>query len=109
MPVCIRAATPEEPVESIRWAVWDVERWRQHAACREVDPEVFFPVGVTGVAVTAIAAAKAICADCDAQSACLEFALTTNQEYGIWGGTSEEERRDLRRARRAARRLRRAS
>jgi WhiB family redox-sensing transcriptional regulator len=74
-----------------------------------VDPEVFFPVGVTGVAVTAIAAAKAICADCDAQSACLEFALTTNQEYGIWGGTSEEERRDLRRARRAARRLRRAS
>jgi WhiB family redox-sensing transcriptional regulator len=103
------AATPEEPVESIRWAVWDVERWRAHAACREVDPEVFFPVGVTGPAVAAIAAAKAICEDCAARPECLEFAVTTNQEYGIWGGTSEEERRDIRRARRAARRLRRAS
>ncbi len=96
-------------MESIRWAIWDVERWRQDAACRDVDPEVFFPVGVTGPAVTAIAAAKAICADCATQSACLEFAVSTNQEYGIWGGTSEEERRDIRRARRAARRLRRAS
>jgi WhiB family redox-sensing transcriptional regulator len=96
-------------VESIRWAAWDVERWRQHAACQEADPEVFFPVGVTGAAVPAIAAAKAICAECAAQAACLEFAVTTNQEYGIWGGLSEEERRDVRRARRAARRLRRAS
>jgi WhiB family redox-sensing transcriptional regulator len=102
-------ATPEEPVESIRWAAWDVERWRQHAACRDVDPEVFFPVGVTGAAVAAIAAAKAICQDCAARAACLEFAVSTNQEYGIWGGASEEERRDIRRARRAARRLRQAS
>ena len=96
-------------MESIRWAALDVERWRQHAACREVDPEVFFPVGVTGPAVPAIAAARAICEDCDARAACLEFAVSTNQEYGIWGGTTEEERRDIRRARRAARRLRRAS
>lgn len=96
-------------MESIRWAVSDVERWRQHAACREVDPEVFFPVGVTGPAVAAIAAAKAICADCIARAECLEFAVSTNQEYGIWGGTSEEERRDIRRARRATRRLRQAS
>jgi WhiB family redox-sensing transcriptional regulator len=103
------AATPEEPVESIRWAAWDVERWRQHAACRDVDPAVFFPVGVTGAAVDAIAAAKAICEDCAAQAECLEFAVSTNQEYGIWGGTSEEERRGIRRARRAARRLRQAS
>jgi WhiB family redox-sensing transcriptional regulator len=28
---------------------------------------------------------------------CLDFAITTNQEYGVWGGTSEEERRVLRR------------
>ena len=92
-------------MESIRWAVWDVERWRQHAACREVDPAVFFPVGVTGAAVAAIAAAKTVCEGCAAQAACLEFAISTNQEYGIWGGTSEEDRRDIRRARRAARRL----
>jgi WhiB family redox-sensing transcriptional regulator len=87
----------------------DVDRWREHAACREVDPEVFFPVGVTGAAVTAIAAAKEICQECAARGACLEFALSTNQEYGIWGGASEEERRGIRRARRAARRLRQAS
>jgi WhiB family redox-sensing transcriptional regulator len=74
-----------------------------------VDPDVFFPVGVTGAAVTAIAAAKAICTECAVRAECLEFAVTTNQEYGIWGGTSEEERRDIRRARRVARRLRRAS
>jgi WhiB family redox-sensing transcriptional regulator len=105
----MRAATPEEPVESSRLAALDTERWRERAACREVDPEVFFPVGVTGAAVAAIAAAKAICRECAARAACLEFALTTNQEYGIWGGASEEERRDIRRARRAARRLRQAS
>jgi WhiB family redox-sensing transcriptional regulator len=96
-------------MESIRWASWDAELWRKDAACREVDPAVFFPVGVTGPAVAAIAAAKAVCDGCQAQPACLEFAVSTNQEYGIWGGTSEDERRDIRRARRAARRLRHAS
>jgi WhiB family redox-sensing transcriptional regulator len=59
--------------------------------------------------VAAIAAAKAVCEDCAARAACLEFAVSTNQEYGIWGGMSEEERRDVRRARRVARRLRQAS
>ena len=104
MPVCMTAATPEEPVESIRWAAWDVERWREHAACQEVDPGVFFPVGVTGPAVPAIAAAKAVCDGCEARVECLEFAVSTNQEYGIWGGTSEEERRVLRRKWRARQR-----
>jgi WhiB family redox-sensing transcriptional regulator len=59
--------------------------------------------------VAAKAAAQAICEDCAARAACLEFAVSTNQEYGIWGGTSEEERRGIRRARRTARRLRQAS
>ncbi|HZQ56387.1 MAG TPA: WhiB family transcriptional regulator [Acidimicrobiales bacterium] len=77
------------------------EGWRAHAACAEVDHELFFPVGVTGPAVPQIAAAKAVCADCAVRAACLEFAIVTNQEYGVWGGTSEEERRALRRAWRA--------
>jgi WhiB family redox-sensing transcriptional regulator len=75
---------------------WDLEDWRGVAACRDTDPDLFFPVGTTGLALEQIAAAKSVCRACDAQGACLEFALATNQESGIWGGTSEEERRKLR-------------
>ncbi len=77
---------------------WDVGDWREDAACRDTDPDLFFPIGTTGPAVEQIEAAKSVCAVCAAQDACLEFALTTNQESGIWGGTSEEERRKLRKA-----------
>jgi WhiB family transcriptional regulator, redox-sensing transcriptional regulator len=77
---------------------WDVGDWRDNAACRDTDPELFFPIGTTGPAVEQIESAKLVCFQCDAQSHCLEFALATNQESGIWGGTSEEERRKLRKA-----------
>lgn len=81
---------------------WDANlAWRQESACRDIDPNLFFPVGVTGPAVDQIAAAKSICALCPVQSECLEFAITTNQEFGVWGGTSEDERRVLRRQWRA--------
>jgi WhiB family redox-sensing transcriptional regulator len=59
---------------------------------------LFFPVGTTGPAIEQIESAKAVCRQCEAQMACLEFALATNQESGIWGGTSEDERRKLRKA-----------
>ena len=72
--------------------------WRHFAACRDTAPELFFPVGTTGNALVQIDNAKVVCHGCDAQAACLEFALATNQDSGIWGGTSEEERRKLRRA-----------
>jgi len=74
------------------------EAWRVDAACRDTDPDLFFPVGTTGPAIEQIASAKAVCGECDAQSECLEFALATNQDSGVWGGTSEEERRKLRKA-----------
>jgi WhiB family transcriptional regulator, redox-sensing transcriptional regulator len=77
---------------------WDFDDWRDSAACRDTDPDLFFPVGTTGPAIEQIEAAKAVCRECEAQTACLEFALATNQESGIWGGTSEEERRKLRKA-----------
>jgi WhiB family redox-sensing transcriptional regulator len=72
--------------------------WRKEALCRDTNPELFFPVGTTGPAISHIEQAKAICHACPAQAPCLEFALETNQDSGIWGGTSEEERRKLRRA-----------
>jgi WhiB family redox-sensing transcriptional regulator len=83
------------------------DEWRRTAACRDTDPDLFFPVGTTGPAIEQIANAKAVCRQCDSQTACLEFAIATNQDSGIWGGTSEEERRQLRktynnRARRTA-------
>lgn len=71
--------------------------WRDNSACRDTDPDLFFPVGTTGPAIEQIETAKAVCRACDVQKSCLDYALTTNQDSGIWGGTSEEERRALRR------------
>lgn len=48
--------------------------------------------------VRIVEAAKAVCESCPVREACLRYALETNQEAGVWGGTSEEERRKLRRA-----------
>ena len=45
---------------------WDVEDWRERAACRDTDPDLFFPVGSTGPAVEQIVAAKSVCGTCDA-------------------------------------------
>jgi WhiB family transcriptional regulator, redox-sensing transcriptional regulator len=71
--------------------------WRSGALCRDTDPELFFPVGTTGQALVQIAMAKKVCGECPVANDCLDFALSTNQDSGIWGGTSEEERRKLRR------------
>lgn len=71
--------------------------WRNQATCRDTDPELFFPIGTTGQALLQIAKAKSVCCECPVNVECLEFALETNQDTGIWGGTSEEERRQIRR------------
>ena len=80
------------------------DRWRDEAACRDTSPDLFFPIGTTGPALDQIAEAKLVCDDCLVQQECLEFALLTNQDSGVWGGLSEEERRAIRKARREARR-----
>lgn len=74
--------------------------WRDGAACRDTTPGLFFPVGQTGPAIEHIAKAKAVCDTCSVQIDCLEFALMTNQDAGIWGGLTEDERRQIRRERR---------
>lgn len=84
----------------------DVDGWRSRAACRHVDPNLFFPNGNTGAALGQIEAAKAFCRSCPVQHDCLEFALESNQEDGVWGGKDETERRRLRRDWRQARQLR---
>lgn len=80
-------------------ASYDDTAWRQSAACRSYDPELFFPIGKTGRAVTEIQRAKAVCAACPVRTHCLAFALQTHQDYGIWGGCDADERRALRRQR----------
>lgn len=71
--------------------------WRDDARCRDMDGELFFPVGTTGLALIQIEQAKAVCQACPASSACLKWAIDTGQEFGVWGETSEEERRAMRR------------
>ena len=63
--------------------------------CAELAPETFFPSGGVGVQV-----ARAICADCAQKSRCLEYALANRIDHGVWGGTSERERRRILKRRR---------
>ena len=75
--------------------------WRAKAACRDKDPELFFPVGNTGPALQQIEDAKKICQSCAVKDQCLNWALDAGQDHGVWGGMSEDERRAMKR--RAAR------
>ncbi len=70
--------------------------WREIALCRDSEPGLFFPVGTTGHALELIDEAKRICGECPVQESCLQYALQTNQEAGVWGGYAEDERRRLR-------------
>ena len=76
--------------------------WRDDALCTDTDPALFFPVGTTGNALIQIDYAKNTCDECTVSKDCLHFALDTNQDSGIWGGLTEEERRVIRRKRVAA-------
>lgn len=71
--------------------------WRHHALCRDEDPELFFPIGTTGPAATQVEQAKVVCRRCPSVEPCLTWALETGQDAGVWGGTSEDERRALKR------------
>lgn len=67
--------------------------WREAAICAQTDPELWFPeVGHSS------APAKRICLSCESRVVCLEWAIE-HGEHGIWGGTSDNQRRAIRRAR----------
>ncbi|MDA8313056.1 MAG: WhiB family transcriptional regulator [Actinomycetota bacterium] len=71
--------------------------WRRRAACRGLDPALFFPeIGESA------AAPKAVCAQCPVSRECLDFALVNAETEGIWGGTTPRARRPLRSALRQA-------
>lgn len=72
----------------------DTEDWQSQANCLGVDPDLFFPERGASTAE-----AKAVCAGCVVREQCLEYALANGEKFGIWGGTSERERRVIRRER----------
>lgn len=74
--------------------------WLERASCVSEDPDLFFPVGMTPPAIEQTDVAKAVCRRCPVIRECLVWALDTAQDAGVWGGLDEEERRQIRRARR---------
>lgn len=72
--------------------------WMTVGKCREVAPGTFFPSDGVGVEI-----ARRICATCDVKEPCLEYALRNRIDHGVWGGTSERERRRIARRRRLER------
>lgn len=62
-----------------------------------VDPELWWPNGTTGDEELKITQAKAICSNCPVKRECLDWAVDNRQYFGIWGGVTEEERKEDRR------------
>lgn len=69
--------------------------WIAQGACHGKDPDLFFPGQGESTRE-----AKAVCAGCPVREQCLDYALEHGEKFGIWGGTSERERRRLRTQRR---------
>lgn len=70
--------------------------WRERAACAapNVSADIFFPDEERGPG--ALAAARAVCRSCPVQAECLQYALDTGQQHGVWGGTGPTQRRAMR-------------
>lgn len=62
--------------------------------CADKPPSLFFPSDGVGVDV-----ARRVCAECPVRQECLEYALANRIDHGVWGGTSERERRRIIKAR----------
>jgi WhiB family transcriptional regulator, redox-sensing transcriptional regulator len=71
--------------------------WRDSAACLDVGPELFFPIGNTYPALLQIEEAKLVCRECVVVETCLTWAVEGRQDSGVWGGMSADERRTLKR------------
>jgi len=69
--------------------------WDARAACRDVDGELFFAETKTDADKGVTDDAKTVCQRCEVRGHCLQYALVTRQEFGIWGGMTSDERRGL--------------
>jgi WhiB family redox-sensing transcriptional regulator len=65
--------------------------WANRALCREIGHDLFYPeLGES------VREAKKICRHCPVTAECLAYALDTHERFGVWGNTTERERRELR-------------
>ena len=69
--------------------------WAELAACKDEDPELFFPISAMGPGARQAAQAKAVCARCPVRAECLGDALDNGLDHGVFGGTTAEDRRRL--------------
>ena len=88
-------STTGKPFHCTTLNVTPVGPWVERALCSQVDPELFYPLDNDKGGASR--QAKKVCTDCPVATACLEYALENNEQYGVWGGMSERERRNLRR------------
>jgi WhiB family transcriptional regulator, redox-sensing transcriptional regulator len=79
-----------------------MDDWRDRAACRDADPELFFPVTDMGPGARQVADAKAVCARCPVRAQCLDYATEAGLGHGVFGGLTERERSELVRRQRVA-------
>jgi WhiB family redox-sensing transcriptional regulator len=73
------------------------QNWRATGLCKGSDALVFYPPSEDD---SLAEEAKTICSMCAVRQPCLEFALTTREKHGVWGGLTERERRRMLRQRR---------
>jgi len=73
------------------------QHWMQSGLCRELDPELFYPIGISAEAQLQARKAIAWCQQCPVVYQCLHYALAENIEFGIWGATTEDQRRSEKR------------
>jgi WhiB family redox-sensing transcriptional regulator len=66
------------------------DAWQERAACYGLDPEIFFPTSEEEAGL-----ALSYCSACQVREICLEWAIQNGERYGVWGGTTEQERRRL--------------
>lgn len=73
--------------------------WRHRAACRDVNPELFFPLGdvFTKAEAGQLRQAKAVCRSCPVRAECLAWAIGSGLTHAVAGGMTEDERRAVRR------------
>ncbi|MDP4501023.1 WhiB family transcriptional regulator [Nonomuraea turcica] len=90
------AQRPAPPATTPPAPSGEVERWQDRAACRDADPEQFFPVSEAADSL-AVQAAKQICRSCPVLENCADWVTANPQDHGIWAGTTPRERRDIRR------------
>jgi WhiB family transcriptional regulator, redox-sensing transcriptional regulator len=86
--------------------IGELPAWMSYGACRDEDPDLFFGTDpgfgcygeLKAERVAREKTAKSVCAQCPVQDLCLEFALSTPEHDGVWGGLTDKERRRMRQA-----------